>query len=184
MSNLSIEEQKEFLQIACNVAKNSPDLSTQNGAVLVKTTFGNSDSGFRRNPTLVESGYNRFPVGVNSDINLVSERFQRRLKYTFTEHAERNCLYDAARFGIQTQGLILVCSWITCSDCARGIIECGIHEIITLKPKWEHKAWDDSIANANIMLNEAGIKITYFEGKLFDDKEQVTLLFNGKKWMP
>jgi len=155
MSNLSLDEQREFLQIACNIAQRSPDPSTQNGSVLVKTHFGDVDSGFKRDPTLVASGFNTFPFKVE----LAEERFERPIKYAFIEHAERNSLFDAAKFGIQTQGLIMVCPWAACADCARAIIQCGIHELVTLKPLEvdTNPRWDDSINIAMTMLKEAEI---------------------------
>ena len=184
MSNLSVEEQKEYLQIACQVARNSPDPSTQNGSVLVKTVFGNTDKGFNRNPTLVASGYNTYPTGVGYGDEF-PERMVRPLKYAFIEHAERNSLFDAARFGIQTQGLIMVCPWAACSDCARAIIQCGIHELITLKPEQENDRWDDSIKAAMTMLSEAGVEVTYYEGQVFDAHDHTnTLRRNGEVWKP
>lgn len=184
MSNLSIDEQKEFLQIACNIAQRSPDPSTQNGSVLVKTIFGNSDNGFKREPTLVASGYNTFPTRVEYGVGF-EERLERPVKYSFIEHAERNSLYDAARFGIQTHGLVMVCPWAACTDCARGIIQCGIHEVVTLKPEGPNERWDDSIDKAMTMFREAGVEVTYFEGRVFDgNHNDVTLLKDGKSWTP
>lgn len=184
MSNLSLDEQKEFLQIACQVARNSPDPSTQNGSILVKTIFGNTDRGFNRNPTLVASGYNTFPSGVGYGDEF-PERMNRPVKYTFIEHAERNSLYDAARFGIQTQGLIMVCPWAACSGCARAIIQCGIHEVVTLRPEAENTRWDDSIKAAMMMLSEAGVEVTYFDQQVFDEHNETNILRrNSEVWKP
>ncbi len=183
MSNLTLDEQREFMQIACNIAQHSPDPSTQNGSVLVKTEFGNTDTGFKRNPTLVASGYNTFPLMVEQH----KDRFERPIKYAFIEHAERNSLFDAAKVGIQTQGLIMVCPWAACSDCARAIIQCGIHELITLRPAEAdtNVRWDDSISVAMTMLQEAQVQVTYFDGPVFTNEEEgVTLLRNGMAWCP
>ena len=61
---------------------------------------------------------------------LVARRRDRPLKYLWTEHAERNAFYNAARSGISLNGCILyVNSLPPCCDCARGIIQTGIIEI-------------------------------------------------------
>lgn len=177
-----------FLQQACAVAQQSPDPSTQNGAVLVDSLVqgplnGDTDNGWRANPIVLASGCNEYPVYVNYGEGY-EERFERPLKYSFIEHAERNALYDAAFEGIRTRNLIMLSPWAACADCARGIIQCGISELITLKPEEVNDRWDSSIGVAMTMLKEAGVKVTYFEGKVFDEHNQITLRRNGETWLP
>ncbi|MCW8836697.1 MAG: CMP deaminase, partial [Rhodospirillales bacterium] len=71
-----------FLQLAHQIASWSKDRSTKVGAVLV-----------RPDRTPAPYGYNGFPRQVDDDID---DRHSRPDKYDWTEHAERNAIYNAA----------------------------------------------------------------------------------------
>ncbi len=96
----------------------SHDTSTRNGALLVSQEGG----------TLC-GGANRFPPGLDSD-KLVTDR---EVKYSYIEHAERAVIYAAARAGIRTLGLIMICPWACCPDCARAIVLAGLSEVVVHK---------------------------------------------------
>ena len=158
-----------WMKYAIQQALNSPDPSTQNGAVLVS-------NGILRNET---SAWNSFPNGVYTDEN----RWQRPQKYHYVEHAERNAIYNAARQGISTNGSTLVCVWAACSDCARAIIQSGISELITINTNDDEtdQRWKESNQFGLEMLNEVGIKIV----KLDSVYGNLTpILRNGVKWLP
>lgn len=104
-----------FLDMAKLVATWSKDRSTQVGAVAVGS-----------NREVRAMGYNGFPRGVDDD---VEERYERPVKYLFTEHAERNLLYNATRIGVSLDGCALYCTHFPCADCARGIIQSGISSL-------------------------------------------------------
>lgn len=137
---------------AYEVARGSPDPSTQNGAVLATA------AGFK------VYGLNSFPLGVSRD----PERLERPLKYQYVEHAERSALYNAARCGATTYGATMYCPWYACTDCARGIIAAGVRRIVghLLPEHQEHPRWHDSIKLALEMLAEAGVYYEWVEGKL------------------
>jgi len=184
----------EFMLEAYRYAeKHATDPSTQNGAVLVA---------FRPSPLLgtrsyldysnvqgriVAEGANCFPRGVKD----LPERWARPAKYMRVEHAERNCIYAAARDGVATLGLIMYAPWIACSDCARAIIQSGISEVIGHKPcpdsiqhiENPNGSWDDSIAVGISMLEEAGVKVRYLEGKL-DPTDSISIRRNGHIYHP
>lgn len=111
----------------------------------------------------LSTGWNGFPRGINDD---VEERHARPAKYAWTEHAERNAIYNAARAGISLLGgRLYVTELAPCVDCARAIIQSGIKEIfIEDKPfKRESlpgKNWLDEWPMTYEMLMEAGIKVT------------------------
>lgn len=130
-----------FMREAGQVALYSPDLSTQNGAVLV------NDAG-----RYIESGVNRAPSGV-------AHRLKRPEKYVYTEHAEREALFMAARYGLYTEGSTLYAVWAACNDCARAIIGCGVSRVVTHAHHRAHPLprWDLSAADA--MLAEAGVQL-------------------------
>lgn len=135
---------KRFLFLSNQIAQFSKDKHTQLGAVIV-----NQDN------VVVSQGWNGFPRGVN-DHN--EERYERPLKYMWTEHAERNAIYNAARIGVSVYGCRLYCRWFPCVDCARAIIQCGISSIIT-SPSENVTYWENSWKVAKEMLLEAGLSI-------------------------
>lgn len=141
-----------FLKEAYSVAIDfSTDPSTQNGAILVE------GGGY------VAFGANHFPRGVQE----LPERWERPGKYQYVEHAERNCIYDAARYGVRTEGLIMYCPWFACTDCARAIIQAGIKEVVghdTPLHDNPSQVWSDSIKVAYTMLDEAGVKMRHVPG--------------------
>ena len=142
-----------FMKMAALVASKSKDRSTKCGAVLVGE--GNSVLGV---------GYNGFPRGVDDD---VEERHTRPTKYLYTEHGERNCIFNAAKDGIKTGGAKMYMSGkgLSCADCTRAIIQAGIVEVITGYGKFEGKGdlWEESMKASEIMFKEAGIKITLLD---------------------
>lgn len=110
-------------------------------------------------------GYNGMPRGVDESIE---ERWERPTKYDFTEHAERNAIFNSARTGTSLRGSICVVTLFPCCDCARGIIQSGAQMVVTLDPfetsdpeaidRWGSR-WKTSIA----MLKEANVQIEYLE---------------------
>ena len=138
-----------FMDMARLVAKKSKDPSVKVGVVIV-----GPDKEVR------STGYNGFPRGVEEDI---STRWERPVKYSWVEHAERNAVYNAARSGATTNGCIAYMESPPCSDCARALIQAGIKEIVvtTNNPFVGRKDWEESIKFATEMLDEAGVKITW-----------------------
>ncbi len=105
-------------------------------------------------------GYNGFPRGVEDDPEKVPERYERPEKYEWFEHSERNAFYNAARAGIALKDCILYVSGPPCTDCARGIIQVGIKEVVMVDlfgPE-AAKRWEEKIKKALTMFGEAGIK--------------------------
>ena len=153
----------------------STDPSTQNGSLLWNP--------FKKQ-IVIESA-NHFPDGVSES----HVRWERPLKYSYVEHAERNAIFMAARYGIQTTGLIMYCPWFACADCARAIIQSGIEEVVghqdvNNKMLDEHPSWKETVDLAYGMLTEAGIKFRHIKGKLFYGDSFAGVRFNGKIWMP
>lgn len=156
-----------LLKECYEIALNSPDLSTQNGAILV------SKDGYT-----IGRGCNSFPHG----LKIKPERLERPLKYDYTTHAERKALFQAAQFGFATAGSTLICPWSACSNCANAIIEMGVTRLVTHKDSFDRSPdyWMDSIKVAFDMLEEAGIEILWYKGYVGAKK----LLRNGEYWSP
>jgi dCMP deaminase len=148
-------------------ASYSDDPSTQNGAILVAGWAGE-----------VATGVNHFPEGVVK----TAERLERPLKYSYMEHAERDAIYNAAKWGVVTEGLTMYCPWSACDQCARAIVLAGIikmvrhQSIIDKSPE----RWKESIAIADGILTEGGVEIENYVG----DIGGVTILFDGEPWNP
>jgi len=132
---------KRFLELAYNIANWSKDRSTKVGAIIV------------RDRIILSTGYNGFPRNINDDIE---ERHHRPTKYDFSEHAERNAIYNAARIGNILEGSTLYCTFPPCVDCARAIIQSGIKVVITSKT--DKTNWKSSQEKAEMLFKETLVK--------------------------
>jgi dCMP deaminase len=158
-----------YITMADLWASKSKDRSTGVGAIIVGPDMEQRSA-----------GYNGFPRGV---VDTVECRHHRPLKYEFTEHAERNAIYNAARMGTPVKGCVMYLNWwpLPCPDCARAIIQAGITEVIgPNKPfksgtkttltdlindtevKGEPIDWKKSFETTQAMFTEAGIKILVY----------------------
>jgi dCMP deaminase len=175
-----------YLRMAHQFAEQSPDPSTQNGAVLVGLNEHRAVMDGTREPdeqTVIGAGCNEFPNNV-----LYSEgRLERPLKYSFIEHAERNAIFDAVRRGNSPVGSTMYVLWAACADCARAIIQAGVSRVVTcafyhqqdsnpgnIDPS--RKNWSESIDPAFLMLSEAGVEVIFYDQSL---NAPNTVLFNG-----
>lgn len=138
---------QKFFNLAKHVSTWSFDRRTKVGAVIVGL-----DNEVR------SVGYNGFPRGVDDS---VENRYERPLKIFWTEHAERNAIYNAIRASIPIHGSKIYSTLYPCTDCARAIIQSGIKEVITSEPDWELPNWGEQFKISKIMFEEAGITVTY-----------------------
>lgn len=138
-----------WLGLADQTASWSKDRSTKVGCVVV----GDANQ-------VLTMGYNGFPRGVNDDID---QRHERPEKYLWTEHAERNAIYNAARHGIALEGATIYLPWYPCADCARAIIQVGIATVVGVVPDKSYLGWGPEFEVAEIMLEEAGVKVRFVE---------------------
>lgn len=153
-------------QLACD---ESTDISTKVGAMLIDPIDGH----------IMVGGVNSF---TDPDMASDSQNYERPRKYKVTEHAERAAIYKAARRGIPTKGLIMVCPWACCSDCARGIALAGIPLVVAHKQAYEKtpQRWRDEVDVGMEILSGAGVTYYLFDG----DINGVENLFNGEIWYP
>lgn len=160
--------QRVLMRGAYKAAQMSRDPSTQNGAFLV------DDAGH-----VLADDYNRFPEGIKETL----ERWDRSVKLKWIEHAERNVCYAAAKLGVETKSLIMVCPWAACMDCARAIIQCGIKALVTHKQAHDRtpERWKADVDEALGMLREAGVEIVYYDGEIGGVGE---VRHSGQIWTP
>jgi dCMP deaminase len=138
---------QRFMELARSVATWSKDNSTIVGCVIV-----GPDQEVR------SLGYNGFPRGVDDN---VEKRRERPEKYFWTEHAERNAIFNAARMGTALKGCraYVSCMFI-CMDCARALAQAGIAEIICDEPADDPELalrWAEDIKRSTELFHEAGV---------------------------
>ncbi|MCK5297054.1 MAG: dCMP deaminase family protein [Alphaproteobacteria bacterium] len=136
---------KRFLEVATLVASWSKDRSTQVGAVVVGSK-----------KEIRAMGYNGFPRGVNDDID---ERHERPVKYDFTEHAERNAIYNACYTGVSLDNCTIYVTHVPCSDCARAIIQSGIKRVVVKGDNQLRASWQTSSEIAAAMFKETNVEL-------------------------
>lgn len=139
---------KYFFGLVKLVSEKSKDRSTKVGAIIVDDEN-----------SIVSTGYNGFPRGVYDHYD---ERHERPEKYLWTEHAERNAIYNAARRVLKGTTMYLQYGPCPCADCSRAIIQCGIKEIvIPLDSPFPGVAtmWSDSMKVSYKMLREGGVVV-------------------------
>lgn len=141
------------------VADGSKDKRTHIGAVVI-----GPDKEIRT------TGYNGFVRGLNDN---VPERQEKPEKFFWFEHAERNAIYNATRFGASLKGCKMYTNGIPCMDCARGIVQSGIEEVIVDKA-WEKTNQGDDLEHSKRtleMFKEVGVKVRYWKGKILEVKK-------------
>ena len=162
-----------FLDICCSVSSKSPCLSRKIGAILV------------RDKSIISTGYNGPPRGIphcghdrfmadkilnrlSQESNIDPKEFlnvcpRRVLGYESgthmelcpAQHAEENCVSNAARLGVSTIGATLYMnSVIPCQKCFGTLINAGIVEIVVSKAKVYDEYTKFYLTNSNILIRE------------------------------
>ncbi len=140
---------RRFLNLAKHVGSWSKDRNTRVGCVIVGP-----------HKEVRSIGYNGFPRGLNDDLD---ERHARPAKYKWTEHAERNAIYNAARIGVPLDGCTMYLPWFPCMDCARAIIQSGIRTLVALRPNLQHPQWGEDFGLSLTLLEESGVEVRWCE---------------------
>lgn len=141
---------ERFLAVAALVASWSKDRSTKVGAVIVGPYND-----------IRSVGYNGFPRGIDDD---VEERHGRPQKYKWTEHAERNALYNALLNHTPVAGCTMYLTWYPCADCARAIIQSGIFMVVCGKaPDDSNPVFIEDFKITHVLFEEAHITVVFPE---------------------
>lgn len=152
-------------------AKDSPDPSNQNGAVVVHPDFPMDIFGSGHN------GFGNIPWDEETLAN-------REKKLALIEHAERAALFNAAQRN-PTRGLVMVCPWACCTDCGRAIGRMGVSKLIvhTNRMKTTPERWIQSVEDGLNACRCDGCEIEYYDGPL-ELPEGFTIKANGADWNP
>jgi len=170
-----------FIHMLDSIKVKSKDQSTLVGAIIVG-----------KDNNILSTGFNGFPRGVmetEDEINTyapkhlkrtiaeeIAKRHLRPDKYLWTEHAERNAIYNAARHGVALDGSKMYVDWMPCARCARAIIQSGINRVIIdardeeAKEQYWEKRWADDMAVSKMMFREACVTITRYREQSCLDK--------------
>lgn len=151
MSSLRLWDQR-FMALAQQIATWSKDRSRQTSCIIVGP-----------NREIRATGYNGFPRGANDDVDARHSR-ENDAKYKWTEHAERNAIYNAARIGTALNGCAIYMPWYPCADCARAIIQSGIVEVIAVAPNWHDPKWAADFAMVTELFEDCGTHVRFVEG--------------------
>jgi dCMP deaminase len=140
---LSNNWDKRFLDLAEHISEWSKDPSKKIGAVAV---------GAQRQ--ILAQGYNGFPRGIDD----TNDRYDNREeKYKLVVHAEMNVIYNASYNGVSLNGSTLYVHGLpVCSDCAKGIIQVGVKNVIMRKAKTPD-IWLESWKRTETMFKESGV---------------------------
>ena len=145
---------KRFMELTKMFGSWSKDPSRGVGAVIL-----NEDK------IVVSMGYNGLPRNCRDDIE---ERYVKPAKLLYTEHAERNALYHASRLGVSVKGCTMFASLFPCADCARGMIQSGITQLVTVRPDYLDDTWGKSWSAAFDMMREAKISIIFLDKTTYE----------------
>jgi dCMP deaminase len=143
-----VDWDRRFMELAQYISLWSKDKGTQVGCVIV---------GPRKEIRAI--GYNGFPRGANDDI---ASRYERPQKYKWTEHAERNAIFNAVLSGTSVVGCRMYVPWFPCMDCSRAIVQAGISELVAFEPDLANDRWGDDFREALDLFSECGVAVRYY----------------------
>lgn len=151
-------------------AVNSPDTSTQLGAVIM------SPVGTLMSSTMSHNGFVQGWQPTEQD-------YERPRKYLVTEHAERRAIYKAAKMGIRLKGATLYCTWAACTDCARAIVESGIDRLVRHYPPLDEatERWLESVSLGDQIMKQGGVELVNIVGPI---SEAFPILRSGELFDP
>ncbi|MEK6819938.1 MAG: deaminase [Nanoarchaeota archaeon] len=146
------------------IASRSKDTRTHIGAVVVGPK-----------KEIRSTGYNSFVRGLDDE---VLERFEKGEKDYWFEHAERNAIYNANLMGVSLENCTMYTNGIPCMDCARGVVQSGIKEVV-IDGNWNSGSSQKRMEHnkrTEEMFEETKVKIrihyaTLVEIKRFNDGE-------------
>ena len=146
-NNLSERWKNYFRQQLWLAQSMSKDANTKVGALIIDT----------ESRVVVVSGWNGSARGVLD----TPERNERPLKYLYTSHAEQSCLTNALRLGVRVNGLTMLCTLASCSQCSASVINSGIGELVTPSPDFNHPSCGEQYPHSVAMMKESGVQWVY-----------------------
>jgi dCMP deaminase len=144
MSSYSDSWNLKYIELAKKFASWSKDPSVKVGAVAIGSKG-----------QVLSQGYNGFPKQFNDSLDIYKTS---ELKKKYIIHAEMNCIYHATLNGISLEGSTLfVYGLEVCHECAKGIIQVGIKEVVTYSPNPPKHKWLESFKTSEELLAKSNI---------------------------
>ena len=144
MPTLKHKWNERYLNLAYEIAQWSKDPSKKIGAIAV----GNKGQ-------VLSQGYNGFPRGISHSSERLKDREQ---KYKYVVHAEMNLIYNASYNGVSLDGsTVYVTGLPVCSECAKGLIQVGVQQVIMPEQTDTPEKWKDSFEFTKQLFEEAGV---------------------------
>ena len=142
----SMLSDKNFINIAKEIASASKCVSTQVGAVIVK------------DGRILSTGYNGTPAGFTNCCDHWDNQYTKdhhEWSKTYEIHAEMNAIIWAARKGIRIKDASIFVTLEPCSECSKNLIASGIKRIVYEKA-YEHT--NSSVVSKFIKANDVIIE--------------------------
>lgn len=79
----------------------------------------------------------------------------------FMEHAERNAIYDACKYGISLKGTTAYLPWFPCADCARALVGVGVVRMVCVEPDWSEVKYQ--FRESRQILQNASVMISFYK---------------------
>ena len=144
MPTLKDEWNCRYLKLAYEVASWSKDPSKKIGAIAVGSKG-----------QVLAQGYNGFPRGISHSAKRLNDR---ELKYKYVVHAEMNLIYNASYNGVSLDGsTVYVTGLPVCSECAKGLIQVGVRQVIMPKQEDTPEKWVKSFKLSKELFEEASV---------------------------
>jgi dCMP deaminase len=139
-----------YLDLAKRVSTWSKDPSRKIGAVAVGSKG-----------QILSQGFNGFPRGILDSADRYNDR---PTKYKLVVHAEMNVIYNATFNGVSLDGASLyVYGLPVCSECAKGIIQVGIKNVIIYTDEAVPNIWTESYELTHEIFKEAGVQCEWIQ---------------------
>lgn len=144
MPTLKHKWNHRYLQLAHEIASWSKDPSKKIGAIAVGSKG-----------QVLAQGYNGFPRGISHSSKRLNDR---ELKYKYVVHAEMNLIYNASYNGTSLDGsTVYVTGLPVCSECAKGLIQVGVRQVIMPVQEDTPETWKKSFELSKELFEEAGV---------------------------
>ena len=137
-----------FMGVAKLSGMRSKDPNTQVGACIVSN-----------DNKILSMGYNGFPIGCSDDVFPWDKYGEEEdTKYPYVTHSELNAILNYRGGSLSVARLYV--SLFPCNECAKGIIQSGIREIVYECDKY---ADTPSVRASKRMLDAAGVRYRKYE---------------------
>jgi len=111
---------------------------------------------------VISTGFNGYPRGVQEEVTRRAEGL-----LPFTIHAEVNVIYNCSLTGQSLRGsTIYISGLFPCLECAKALVQVGVSEVVYYRSAMmrpDADAWKDSWDFANLLFDEANVRVTALE---------------------